>query len=106
MGVRWGVLGWGDPGGTPAEAHWVLAVDSRSWVPGARRMERLLKVCPRTGSALRETRRVQGNSHRKAMRGQVPGSRSGIHGQLQPLPHVHLDLARATSVKSSEGSEN
>ena len=92
-------------GARPVEARWALAVDSRSWVPGARRMERPLKVCPQTGSALREMGRVQGSSHRKAMRGQVSGSRSGIHGQLQPLLHVHLDLASATSVKSSEGSE-
>ena len=51
-------------------------------------------------------RRVQGDSLSEATRGQVWGSRSGIHGQLQPLLDVHLDLSSTIFVKRFEGTEH
>ena len=40
------------------------------------------------------------------MRGQVWGSHSGIHSQLQPLLDVHLNLSSAILVKRFEGTEH
>lgn len=83
----------------------------RSKMPTAGRKEKLVSQTPHkdmTADRFSPGRdqKVQGDTYSEVMRGEIWGSHSGIHSQLQPLLYVHLNLSSAIFVKRFEGTEH